>query len=72
MHADFGSGIWPPVTGGPIGIPFIVVPGTQPRVTITFQWDDQSDPGPYPVPTDAPIEGGPDARRPPCAGDRPR
>jgi hypothetical protein len=55
MHADFGSGLW---EGGPIGIPFTTVPGTQPRVPITFGYDDESDPGPYPIPPEAPIEGG--------------
>lgn len=55
LHPDFGSGTW---NGGPIGIPFVVVPGTQPRVPVRFQYDDESDPGPYPIPTDAPIEGG--------------
>jgi len=58
VHADFGSGEW---NGGPIGIPFVTVPGTQPGVDISFYWDDQSDPGPYPIPPNAPIEGGPDA-----------
>ena len=56
MHADFGSGLW---DGGPIGIPFVTVPGTQPFVPIDFIWyGDESDPGPYPVPANAPIEGG--------------
>ncbi len=58
VHADFGSGEW---DGGPIGIPYVVVPGTQPGVDVSFYWDDQSDPGPYPIPPDPPIEGGPDA-----------
>lgn len=56
LHADFGAGLW---DGGPIGIPFVIVPSTQPFVPITFVWyGDESDPGPYPVPPDAPIEGG--------------
>lgn len=55
VHADFGSGEW---DGGPIGIPFVAVPGTQPMVAVSFLWYDESDPGPYPVPPDAPIEGG--------------
>lgn len=59
MHADFGSGIWPPNTGGPIGIPFVVVPGSQPKVTVNFvAWPAESDPSPYPIPPNAPIEGG--------------
>jgi hypothetical protein len=55
VHADFGSGLW---AGGPIGIPYVVVPGSQPKVDVTFYWDDQSDGGPYPIPSNAPIEGG--------------
>lgn len=55
VHADFGSGTW---DGGPIGIPFTTVPGTQPKVKIVFDYDDESDPGPYPIPPNAPIEGG--------------
>ena len=54
-HADFGGGLY---NGAPIGIPFITVPGTQPKVPVTFQYADESDPGPYPVPPNAPIEGG--------------
>lgn len=56
MHADFGSGEW---DGGPIGIPFITVPGTQKKVDVTFDYADESDAGPYPIPNNAPIEGGP-------------
>lgn len=55
VHADFGSGLW---DGGPIGIPFIVVPGTQPKYPATFDYADESDLGPYAVPLNAPIEGG--------------
>jgi hypothetical protein len=62
LKADFGSGIW---DGGPIGIPYNTVAGTQPRVPVAFDYADESDPGPYPVPANAPIEGGPAA-----TGDR--
>src|SRR2546429_3379475 len=62
LKADFGSGLW---NGGPIGIPYTTVPGTQPRVPVSFTYADESDPGPYPIPPDAPIEGGPSA-----SGDR--
>jgi len=55
VHADFGSGLW---DGGPIGIPYTTVPGTQEKVNVSFLYDDESDPGPYPIPADAPIEGG--------------
>jgi hypothetical protein len=59
IHADFGSGDWPPGSGAPIGIPFIVVPQSQPLVNINWTaYGDESDPGPYPIPTAAPIEGG--------------
>ena len=58
MHADFGSGAW---AGGPIGIPYVTVPGDQALVSVTFGYDDESDPGPYPIPTDALIEGGADS-----------
>jgi len=57
VHADFGSGEWPPGSGSPIGIPYVVVPSTQPRVAVQFHYADESDPGPYPIPPDAPIEG---------------
>ena len=57
LHPDFGSGLY---QGKPIGIPFASVPGTQRRVKIRFTaYGDESDPGPYPIPLDAPIEGGP-------------
>lgn len=56
FHMDFGSGLW---QGAPIGIPFVDVPGSQPLVPISFLYSDESDPGPYPIPPDAPIEGGP-------------
>jgi hypothetical protein len=58
LHPDFGAGLY---NGGPIGIPYTTVPGNQPRVPITFDIDDQSDPGPYPIPTNVPIEGGPNS-----------
>ena len=62
LHADFGSGVWPPGSNSPIGIPFVEVSGSQPQVPVDFiWWPDESDPGPYPIPPDAPIEGGPDA-----------
>jgi hypothetical protein len=55
VHADFGAGLY---GGGPIGIPYIVVPGSQPKVPVSFTYASESDPGPYPFPTNAPIEGG--------------
>jgi hypothetical protein len=55
LHPDFGSGTY---AGSIIGIPYYVVPGTQPRVSIRFvAFGAQSDPGPYPIPPDTLIEG---------------
>lgn len=61
LHPDFGAD-W---NGGPFGIPYVVVGGAQARVPVAFEYAGESDPGPYPVPPDAPIEGGPNA-----SGDR--
>ena len=56
LRPDFGSGTW---DGGPIGIPYVVVSGSQAKVTIRFTaYASESEPGPYPVPRTAPIEGG--------------
>ena len=55
LHPDFGSGTW---NGGPIGIPYDVVDASEPKVNVSFDYDDESDPGPYPIPPDASIEGG--------------
>jgi hypothetical protein len=61
LKADFGSGLW---DNAPIGIPFVVVCGSQVKTTITFRansydgdYGDESDPGPYAIPLDAPVEG---------------
>jgi hypothetical protein len=54
LHPDFGS-------DPTYGIPFVVVPNSQPLVQITFnEFGNQSDPGPYPFPTNAPVEAGSD------------
>src|SRR3954451_7305898 len=55
LHADFGSGLY---DGGPIGIPFTTVGAGQRKVPVSFDYADESDPGPYPLPANAPIEGG--------------
>ncbi|MGD0844653.1 MAG: hypothetical protein ABSA06_09840 [Geobacteraceae bacterium] len=55
LHADFGSGLW---DGAPIGIPYTTVSGSQTKVGVAFDYADESDPGPYPIPPGAPIEGG--------------
>ena len=62
FHADFGSGTW---DGGPIGIPYTVVRAGQRRVPVSFDYASESDRGPYPIPSNAPIEGGRNA-----SGDR--
>src|SRR5688500_8512704 len=54
LHPDFGT----TYEGAPWGIPFVTVRSSQPRVPVTFDYDDESDAGPYPIPRDAPIEGG--------------
>lgn len=54
LHPDFGS-------NPDYGIPYVVVPADQPMVPVEFvSWPDESDPGPYPIPADAPIEAGGD------------
>lgn len=54
LHADFGS-------DPTYGIPYVLVNGSQPKVPITFTaYGDESDPGPYPVPSNAPVEAGGD------------
>lgn len=55
LHPDFGSGLH---EGTPIGIPFVRVPADQPAVEVAFEVAEESDPSPYPIPPDAPIEGG--------------
>src|SRR4051812_48987616 len=44
VHPDFGT----VYNGAPNGIPYVLVPGNQPPVAITFQYHSESDPGPYP------------------------
>jgi hypothetical protein len=58
LHADFGSGLW---DGGPIGIPITVVDSSTPLSGVDFEYADESDAGPYPIPEDVAIEGGPGA-----------
>jgi len=54
LHPDFGT----TYNGAPNGIPYIVVHSSQAKVPVTFDYDDESDHGPYPIPANAPIEGG--------------
>ena len=60
INADGGDALHPDFGSNPsYGIPYVVVPGDQPGVPIRFgPYGDESDPGPYPVPPGAPIEGG--------------
>ncbi len=62
LHPDFGSIL----DGAPWGIPYIVVDKSQAKIPVTFvAYGDESDPGPYPIPLNAPIEG-----NDPTKGDR--
>ena len=53
LHPDFGA--------SPYGMPYAVVDSTHPLRSISFDYADESDPGPYPVGSDTPIENGSDA-----------
>jgi hypothetical protein len=57
VHADFGNGLY---NGSRIGIPFVVVHAkSTPKSRVSFQYADESDKGPYPIPKSVPIEGAP-------------
>jgi hypothetical protein len=49
LRADFGSNL-------EYGIPYATVPGSQPKVPVSFDYADESDPGPYPIPPNPPME----------------
>jgi hypothetical protein len=52
LHADFGG-------GGAYGIPFIIVPAKQKKEPIHYTaYGDESSAGPFPIPPNAPVEGG--------------
>jgi hypothetical protein len=57
LHPDFGSGKY---AGGPIGIPFNVVSKKTRRVHLSFDYADESDKGPYPIPRHVKVEHGSD------------
>jgi hypothetical protein len=57
LHPDFGSGLY---QGGKIGIPFDVVSRQTPRARVTFDYADESDKGPYPIPRTVHVESGGD------------
>jgi hypothetical protein len=51
LHPDFG-------TNPSYGIPYTVVGAHQPKVPIKFtEYGEESNPGPYPIPANAPVEG---------------
>jgi hypothetical protein len=63
LHPDFGAGLY---DGSTMGIPYEIVSGS-PFVNIDYTaYGSQSDPGPMPIPKNAPIEGYPN----PGDGDR--
>lgn len=53
LHPDFGEYLG-------YGIPYNVVGSTTPRSAVSFQYEDESDVGPYPIPPSPRIEGGGD------------
>jgi hypothetical protein len=57
LHPDFGSGLW---DGAPIGIPITTVRAGVPKSRVSFEYADESDRGPYPIPANVKIEGGDD------------
>ena len=57
LHPDFGSGLW---EGAPIGIPITTVRAGLRKCRVTFDYADESDRGPYPIPANVKIEGGGD------------
>ncbi len=58
LHPDFGS-------NPKGGIPFITVTAEQKKVAIKYDDASESDPGPFPIPANAPVENGPESK-----GDR--
>ncbi len=56
LHPDFGT----VYEGKPMGIPYVVVPGDQPKMPVRFEYADESDRRPYPIPPNPPIEAGGD------------
>jgi hypothetical protein len=58
VHPDFGAGR---IDGAPFGIPVTTIRPDQARVPVRFEYAGESDPGPYPIPPNAQIEGGPNA-----------
>jgi hypothetical protein len=63
LHPDFGPSYG--AQSVPYGMPWQVVPDSHRKVHVRFTYADESDPGPYPLGPDTPIEGGQNA-----SGDR--
>jgi hypothetical protein len=57
LHPDFGAGRY---EGRPIGIPYNVVDRRTRRSRVSFEYADESDRGPYPIPRRPRVEGGSD------------
>jgi hypothetical protein len=54
LHPDVGS-------NPDYGIPYVVVPSNAPPVAIRYtEYGEESDAGPFPIPPEAPVEGGSD------------
>jgi len=60
LYPDFGAGLHR--EGITKGIPYVVVPGTQKKVSVDIKYDAESDGSSYPVPPNPPIEGGADSK----------
>jgi hypothetical protein len=58
LHPDFSSTAYNGGVG--YGIPINKVNLSTPRTAVSFKWDDESDPGPYPIPANPKVEGGSD------------
>ncbi|HVT88946.1 MAG TPA: hypothetical protein VHD56_08850 [Tepidisphaeraceae bacterium] len=54
LHPNFGT----VYRGAPIGVPYVIVSGDQPKVPVSFEHAAESDAGPYPIPADVLVEDG--------------
>ena len=57
LHPDFGAPYWDGARWAPIGIPYNVVNKNETKKKMYFDYYEESDPGPYPIPDDPAIEG---------------
>lgn len=58
LHPDFGAGAW---EGRPMGIPINIVGPATKRFSVSFEYSDESDRVPYPIPEKPKVEGGLDS-----------